>query len=253
MPYIKYADKNIYYEEIGSGFPLILLHGNTASSKMFSNITDLYTDNFKLIFIDFLGHGRSDRLKEFPADFWYDEAMQVIALLDYLNYGKVDIIGTSGGALVALNIALERDDLTNKVIADSFEGEKSLNSMTRTIFDERQQSKSQEISCMFWEYCHGDDWESVVDNDTDIVIRHDKYIKNFFHRDLSQLAVPVMLSGSLEDEYAEIIDMEKTYTALLKKIPNGELYLFAKGGHPAMLSSAKEFSDIAKKFLMDCK
>jgi len=220
---------------------------------MFSSIVDLYKNDFKLVLIDFLGHGHSDRLKEFPVDFWYDEAMQVIELINHNDYGKVNIIGTSGGALVALNAILEQSNLINKVIADSFEGEKSFDYMAKTIFNERQQSKSQEGSRMFWEYCHGEDWESVIDNDTDIIIRHDKSIKNFFHKDLSQLNVPVMLSASLEDEYAEIINIEKTYKTLHAKIPNSELHLFSTGCHPAMLSNAKEFSDIAKKFFMDCK
>ena len=42
------------------------------------------------------------------------------------NYKKVNLIGTSGGALVAINVALERPDLVNKIVADSFEGEFAL-------------------------------------------------------------------------------------------------------------------------------
>ncbi len=38
MAYFKFENQNIYYEEIGTGFPLILLHGNSVSSKMFSGI-----------------------------------------------------------------------------------------------------------------------------------------------------------------------------------------------------------------------
>ena len=32
MPYFRYMDKNVYYEVIGSGVPL-LLHGNMKSSR----------------------------------------------------------------------------------------------------------------------------------------------------------------------------------------------------------------------------
>lgn len=110
MAYFRYGDKNIYYEETGSGFPLILLHGNSVSSKMFTGITDLYNKNFKVILIYFLGHGNSDRLAQFPCDFWYDQAMQVIELITHNHYGRVNLIGTSGGALAALNVALERSE-----------------------------------------------------------------------------------------------------------------------------------------------
>ena len=58
MPYFKYKEKIIYYEESGTGdIPVIFLYGNTASSKMFSEIVSLYEKDFKIFMIDFLGHG----------------------------------------------------------------------------------------------------------------------------------------------------------------------------------------------------
>lgn len=62
MPYFTYQPKQIYYSEAGAGKPLLFLHGNTASSKMFEPLLPLYTDNFKVILIDFLGNDRSDRV-----------------------------------------------------------------------------------------------------------------------------------------------------------------------------------------------
>ena len=98
MAYYEYKSKKIYYEERGSGTPLVFLHGNTASSKMFESIMTLYSDEYKVITIDFLGHGKSQRLEEFPLELWFDEAMQTIALLDYLSLKNVNLLGTSGGA-----------------------------------------------------------------------------------------------------------------------------------------------------------
>lgn len=66
MSYFYYQSKKIYYTEGGSGIPVLFLHGNTASSKMFELLMPLYEDRFHVILIDFLGHGKSDRLEEFP-------------------------------------------------------------------------------------------------------------------------------------------------------------------------------------------
>ena len=251
MPYFKYKSYDIYFQEIGVGTPLILLHGNTASSKMFAGIIDLYKDDYKLVLMDFLGHGKSDRLNVFPADLWHDEAMQVVRLIEAKNYERVNLIGTSGGALAALNVALERSDLVNAVIADSFEGEKSLDVVTDFIIDDRRQSKSHKEGYTFWQYCHGDDWENVVDNDTAAAVEHNKSIKNFFHKDISQLRVPVLFSASLEDEFTQIanIDFKKTYGEMFSKIKDGRMRLFQTGGHPAMLTNAVEFCNMAKDFL----
>lgn len=157
MPYFNYKNKKVYYKEVGFGKTLLLLHGNTASSNMFSDVIKLYAKYYKVVLIDFLGHGKSDRVNEFEIDLWYDEAQQVITLLKENNYDKVNIIGTSGGALVAINVALEAPELVDKIIADSFEGESPIKAFTQNIIEERDLSKQDENTKKFYKYMHGDD------------------------------------------------------------------------------------------------
>ena len=38
MSFFNYKNKKVYYEEIGTGKPVLLLHGNTASSNMFLDV-----------------------------------------------------------------------------------------------------------------------------------------------------------------------------------------------------------------------
>lgn len=249
MAKFEYKGKNVFYTETGSGAPLLLLHGNTASSVMFGGIIDLYAQNHTVILMDFLGHGRSDRLEVFPTDFWFDEAMQAIALLEQKEYGPVDVIGTSGGAIVALNIALERPDLVRKIIADSFEGEASLDVVADFIVKDREASKKNADSVQFWQYMHGDDWEPVVDNDTDVMVRHHEEMGAFFHRDLAACETPVLLTVSLEDEFFALAEIEAVYKNLSQKMPNASIHIFPTGQHPAFLSSGEDFAKIAEDFL----
>lgn len=88
MSYFMYQSKKIYYSETGNGKPVVFLHGDTASSRMFEPLLPLYEERFRVILVDFLGHGRSDRLTEFPADLWQEEARQTVALLEHLIVGK---------------------------------------------------------------------------------------------------------------------------------------------------------------------
>lgn len=243
--------KKLHYAISGSGeSTLLLLHGNTASSHMFQPVLPLYEKRFRVLTMDFLGHGKSERLSEFPSDLWHSQAMQAAQLLDFLGLRGINVIGSSGGALVALNLALERPDLVRKVIADSFEGERALDAVASTIEAERAQAKSDASSVRFWSDCHGADWESVVDNDTRAIMRHHATIKIFFHQELSSLAMSVLLTASLEDEFAEIARFPETYAAMLEKIPAGRMHLFPKGGHPALLSNTGAFAGLAEEFLI---
>ncbi len=243
--------KRIYYTELGECSPLLLLHGNTASSNMFAKVAEDYAKSSKVILIDFLGHGRSDRLKDFPADLWFYEAEQVIAFLREKQYRDVNIIGSSGGALVAINVALEAPELVRKVIADSFEGETPGMAFTENVKEDRAASKLDDDARMFYEYMHGPDWEQVVDNDTDAIIRHDRGIGRFFHKPLKDLKTEFLLTGSREDEFVSGVlpnYFEHVYGDMIKKAGHGRMYLVEHGRHPAILSNPKEFYRISLEF-----
>ena len=53
MAYFPYGGKSIFYEEFGQGSPVLFLHGNTASSKMFELLMPLYAEKFRCILLDF--------------------------------------------------------------------------------------------------------------------------------------------------------------------------------------------------------
>ncbi len=55
MPYFNFEGKKIFYKETGCGEPLVLLHGDTASGRMFEPLLPLYQEHFRVILIDFLG------------------------------------------------------------------------------------------------------------------------------------------------------------------------------------------------------
>lgn len=252
MSYFIFDDKKVYYNETGTGRPLLFLHGNTASSKMFYETAEKYKDKFKVILLDFLGHGQSDRLLKFPADLWFWEAQQVIAFLKEKQYSEVNIIGSSGGALVAINVALKAPQLVAKVIADSFEGERPLKEFTANVRRDREISKRDDNARLFYQYMQGDDWEQVVDNDTWAIIRHEKEIGRFFHEELDSLQPDILLTGSRQDEFVSSISptyFEETYGEMLDKIGHGKMHIFDTGGHPAILSNPDEFYKISMDFL----
>ncbi len=246
MPYFRYKSKNVYYVEFGDGQPLLFLHGNTASSNMFLNIVQEYTSQFKVVLIDFLGYGKSDRVESFPTDLWFDEAQQVISFLDEKSYKDALLIGSSGGALVAINVALERPELVNKVVADSFEGVCASASVTEGLAFGREQSKQNPGAVMFYKAMLGDDWEDIVDSDTKAVVEHSKKIGNFFHKPLCIFTPPVMLTGSAEDEF--IPGISQIYTDILSEIGHGEMVIYEHGGHPAILSNQEAFVLRTKAF-----
>jgi pimeloyl-ACP methyl ester carboxylesterase len=250
MPYFNYQNKQIFYEEIGAGFPTVLLHGNTGSSKMFDVLIPMYKDRLKLILIDFLGNGNSDRFDEVPANIWQDEGSQTIALIEFLGYPKVNLIGTSGGAWAAINAGLARPDLIDKIVADSFDGRTLHAGFFDELVLERSHAKNYPMARQFYEFCQGDDWESVVDFDTEALLRLKTFEKALFWQPLSTLKNPILFLGSRKDSMLRK-NLEEEYVEMVQSVKNGKMHLFDEGGHPAIFTNAIEATQIIIDFLCD--
>ena len=245
MAYFIFEKQNVFYKIKGEGEPLLLLHGNTMSSKMFGTVIKKYTKYFQVILIDFPGHGKSDRREKFQTDFWYYNSEVAYALIQELGLEKISVVGTSGGALVAINLGLEHPECIKHLIADSFEGEFPLKSYVDSIKQDREKDKSKLLARLIWWYCHGSDWRKIVDLDTTVNIEFYKTGRSFFHKSISELRVPTLIIGSKMDEYCDFLDI--IYDDLSKKNKMLNIYLFEHGSHPAMISNSNEFLEIVKQ------
>jgi pimeloyl-ACP methyl ester carboxylesterase len=97
----------ISYEEYGAGErPLVLIHGLLMNRRMYDRLGPAMAERGnRVITIDLLGHGRSDRpadMSQYSMTFF---ARQVEALLDHLDLDSAVIGGTSLGANVTLELA----------------------------------------------------------------------------------------------------------------------------------------------------
>ena len=249
MSYFPYGSHQIYYEIHGDGEPLILLHGNTASCRMFDSIIPALAAHYQVITMDFLGCGRSDHLLSFPRDLWFEWSKQVYALCMHLDIQRVNIVGTSGGALAAINTALASPQLVRAVAADSFAGITADLAITSQIQTGRAAAKQLEGFRTYLQSIHGDDWVSILDADTDAVIRHAHEIGSYFHRPLSSLQSRMLLTGSEEDEMFPRKHHQQLFGEICRQTPLAQAHIFPHGGHPAMMSNLDEFSRLLKGFL----
>lgn len=103
-----YDGHRLAYETVGEGMPFVLLHGILLDSHINRDLaTRFAAEGYRVILLDLLGHGRSDKSsdpKDHRADFYAD---QVIALLDHLGIGQAMLGGVSLGCIVSLHVAVK--------------------------------------------------------------------------------------------------------------------------------------------------
>ncbi len=109
---------HMYYEIIGSGQPLILIHGGVGTTDMFGANRHLLAQGRKVIAVDLQAHGRTadiDRPMAFEA-----MADDIAALIAHLDLGPVQIMGFSLGGGVGLQTAIRHPGLVEKLVVVSF-------------------------------------------------------------------------------------------------------------------------------------
>ena len=107
MPEFDYNGHRISYDEYGAGErPLILVHGLLMNRRMFDRLGPAMAERGnRVIAVDLLGHGLSERPTEMSQYSMTFFARQVEALLDHLDLEDAVIGGTSLGANVTLELA----------------------------------------------------------------------------------------------------------------------------------------------------
>jgi pimeloyl-ACP methyl ester carboxylesterase len=119
MSIVQSAGVPIYYEEIGDGAPIVLVHGFSYSIEGWRQtgwIEFLRSQGRRVIGIDPRGHGRSGKPHD-PAAYDGDQlADDVLAVLDAVGLERTDIMGYSMGGRIAMNLLARFPNRLNSAI-----------------------------------------------------------------------------------------------------------------------------------------
>jgi len=97
----------MFVQEVGGGFPLIVLHGGPGfDHSMFRPYLDALGDDFRLLYVDERGQGRSERIdaQTLSLDVF---ARDVDLLADALGLERFALLGHSFGAIITTKHAIE--------------------------------------------------------------------------------------------------------------------------------------------------
>ncbi|GAB3975780.1 haloalkane dehalogenase [Actinoallomurus acanthiterrae] len=103
MPTQHVLDSAIFYREIGSGVPMVFLHGNPTSSYLWRNILPAVGDPGRRLAPDLIGMGESGKP---DIDYTFDDhARYLDAWFDALDLDSVVLIGHDWGGALAFDWA----------------------------------------------------------------------------------------------------------------------------------------------------
>jgi 3-oxoadipate enol-lactonase len=109
MPTIPVRDTSLYYEQTGTGPQLLFIHGMCGDADVWSGQVARLADRFTCITYDRRGHTRSTLGTE--PESVETHAADAAALIEALHLTRPLVVGSSGGARIATELARTRPEL----------------------------------------------------------------------------------------------------------------------------------------------
>ena len=105
---------DIYVDDIGEGFPFVLVHGYLGSSEMWTFQKEFFSKDYRVIIPALPGFGESHNVKSL--DSINKMSKEIINVLDQKNIDKFNLIGHSMGGMIVQEITKLIGDRVNKLI-----------------------------------------------------------------------------------------------------------------------------------------
>src|ERR1022692_3772253 len=125
----------IYYQTLGQGAPLLIVHGGPgASHDYFLPYLLPLARHHKLIFIDERGSGKSEKLED-PSGYTVENMVEdAEAVRQALKLGRISLLGHSYGGVLAQAYALKyQANLTHLILCSTFHSTSKMNEVFRRM------------------------------------------------------------------------------------------------------------------------
>lgn len=264
--------RQIFLSEIGTGYPLLMLHGGGAGASGLSNYSrniEALARQFRVLVVDMPGYGQSTKGVD-RNDPFGDLAKSMLGLFDALKIQSAHVVGNSLGGACALRMALEAPARVSALVLmgpggvgttrglptkglnqllDYYNGDgPSLEKITRFIRDYLVYDGSLVTDAMIAER-----YRSSIDPQVIAAppLRRPPGLKAALRMDftrdarLQQCQVPTLVLWGADD----LVNRPSGGEALRKRMPNCDLYLFSKTGHWVQWERADEFNAVTAGFL----
>jgi proline iminopeptidase len=258
----------IFVEPVGDGFPIVVLHGGPGMDHtMFRPYLDALGDEFRLLYVDERGQGRSERVDASKLSLEVF-ARDVDLIADALELEAFALLGHSFGAIIAGWHATEIGTATAYVISGGGESSASLDrdveesidaredgdvireswDLEQTVATEEDLKRLMEMQMPF--HFHG---EPPKDAFQDTVYSPDvlRHFANIGYGDfdftdkLGEVAKPTLVIVGEHDPTTT----PRAARALADGIPNAELEIVPGAGHMSFIEANDRYIERVRGFL----
>ena len=249
----------LWSQDQGQGPPILLLHGVGLSHTVWKDVLPGLASGFRVIAPDLRGHGRSPN----PPDshFTFPELEgDLLRLLDSKGVESAYVVGHSGGALLALRLALDHPGRVRGLVTIS--GAAYTDTHTRSIAQRWTETYASEgpdaFGLRILKDLYYPDWieahldfadqvrEAVKHQDLEPATRWNTALSTFDEKSrVASLKVPTLIIQAMDDQ---VVDASHG-RILRQSIPGAQIRILAETGHMVPLERPGETVDAIVGFV----
>lgn len=255
------------YHDMGSGEPVLLLHGSGAGVSGWANwrgIAPVLSENFRALIIDLVGFGYTECPEDLQFhiyDTWID---QVLAFLDTLGIEKVHLVGNSFGGGLSLHLASKHPDRVDKMVLMGAGGvAMPINDNLAELWSYKPSVENMKRLLDIMAY----DRSLVTDELAELRYRatirpgaqenFERVLPPPLQRHLDAQILPLEEMAKIEHETLIlhgrediVVPFEQSLT-MFQTIPNSQLHGFGKCGHWTQIEHARRFHALVADFFAE--
>jgi pimeloyl-ACP methyl ester carboxylesterase len=241
--YVDIDGVNTWYDDEGSGEPLVLLHGGLCTNETWAAQIPVFAERFRVVAPERRGHGHT---ADAPGPLTYAAmATDTIGFLDRLVGGAAHVVGWSDGGILGLLVAIARPDLIRKlvVIGTNYDTTGLAPEAAEMFANMTPDSDDMAMFKSLYEL-HSPDgpehWPVLFAKFTEMIQREPHIPVD----ELTRISAPTLVIVGDDD----LVSLEHT-VALFRAVPNSELAVIPGASHAVVIEKPELLNRIVLDFL----
>ncbi|MCP3741545.1 alpha/beta fold hydrolase [Rossellomorea sp. BNER] len=244
MGYCTFQHRQLFFEDMGEGTPIIMIHPPGMGRKTFIYQTPL-AEKFRLILPDLSGHGDSTNEHSFVSMATYVEEIKTI--VDHLQLNSCVLLGYSAGGIIAQEFAYKYPEFIQAIIlAGGYPRVKTMKLRLMHLLGMKMVRERPQllINTLAKTHAHNEEEKLIFQEHMEKANRqiwYHFYKQSLYYnreKDLKNLKVPVLLIYGGKSQWIN------KHLPLFKELPQYETKIIEESSHQLPTKYSNSFNEI---------
>jgi 2-hydroxy-6-oxonona-2,4-dienedioate hydrolase len=264
--FVQAGDVRIHYNDVGSGEPVIMLHGTGPGASSWSNFhhnVSAFSERFRALLVDMPQYGKSQKVVIEGGRLTYTSRV-LRDFMDAMGVERAHFVGNSMGGQVAIKLAIDAPERVDKLVVIGsnpvsyslfspmpLEGIKHIAGYYRGEGGPSLDKLRRLFQTILYDQSFLDEevlrerYEASIDPEVVELMSRTPPANQDLTAELHQMKAPCLIIWGADDRLGAL----DVGLLMLRRFPNARMHIFNRCGHWAQVEHAEAFNRLVIDFL----